>query len=172
MRRTLGVSLGAVAALATVAGPALAAAPRAGSIHKHFTEIEAGRQLSVSGRNFEDTFKVKTSPFGSGTVIRDAGFTGDTFPASGRATATSFYKDGRLTANETLTYGAPLIDGVGPISGTGTCEGGTFKHQGETCTYTIKGSYDLITGQVFMTLSGTYTPMSTTKTTKTTKKGK
>ena len=166
MRRTLGISLGAVATLATVAAPAIAAAPHASLIHRHFTETEAGRQLSVSGDSFEDTFKIKSSPFGSGAAIRDAAFTGDTFPASGRDTATSFYKDGRLTANETLSYGAPLTDGVGAISGTGTCEGGTFKHQGETCTYTIKGSYDLITGQVFMTLSGTYTPKITTQTSK------
>jgi hypothetical protein len=162
MRRTLGVSLGAVAALATVAAPAIAAAPHASSIHKHFTETESGIQLSVSGNRFEDSFKIKASPFGVGTVIRDAAFTGDTFPASGKDTATSYYKDGRLIANETLTYGAPLTDGVGTITGTGTCSGGTFNHQGETCTYTIKGSYDLITSRVYLTLSGTYTPMSTT----------
>jgi hypothetical protein len=162
MRRTLGVSLGAVAALATVAGPALAAAPHAGSIHRPFTETESGIQLSVTGNRFEDSFKIKASPFGAGTVIRDATFTGDTFPVSGKDTATSYYRDGRLIANETLTYGAPLTDGVGSVTGTGTCSGGTFKHQGETCTYTIKGSYDLITGRVYLTLSGTYTPMSAT----------
>jgi hypothetical protein len=166
MRRTLGISLGVVTALVMITGSSSAAAPHASSIHRPFTEIEAGTQLSVAGTRFEDTFKIKASPFGTGAVIRDATFTGDTFPASGKDTATSFYKDGRLIANETLTYGVPLTDGVGPITGTGTCSGGTFNHQGETCTYTIKGSYDLITGHLYLTLSGTYTPMSPTSKTK------
>ncbi len=167
MRRTLVMGIGSLAVALGSAGPALAAAPHAASIHKQFSEREAGVQLSMAGTRFEDTYRIKASPFGEGTTIRDATLTGTSFPASGKDTATSYYKDGRLIANETFTLAPPAIDGVGAITGTGTCSGGTFKHQGETCTYTIRGSYDLITGVRFMTLTGTYTPAATP-----TKKGK
>ena len=172
MRRALRTTAGSVALLTAAAAAAsavtaptmaVAAGTPATSIHRHFTEVEAGVQLSATGTRFEDTYKVKSSPFGEGSVIRDATLTGDTYPVSGKDTATSYYKDGRLTANETVTLGVPNIDGVGPVTGTGTCQGGTFKHQGETCTYTLKGTYDLITGQMFLTLTGTYTPAASSK---------
>ena len=124
-------------------------------------ETESGTELSVSGARTEYLFRVKTGPFGGGTTIRDSELTGDTFPASGKDTAKAFYKDGRLEANETIMLGVPRTDGDGTVTGTGTCTGGTFKHQGETCTYAIKGSYDLVTGQMFLTLTGSYTPATT-----------
>lgn len=164
MRGKLVTAMGGIALLAgavtpaVAAGPRPAAVPRAKSIHRHFTELEAGVQLSATANRFEDTFRIKSSPFGAGTTIRDATLAGDTFPASGKDTATSYYGDGRLIANETFTLGTPHVDGRGPITGTGTCRSGTFKHQRETCTYTMRGSYDLVTGVTFMTLRGTYTP--------------
>ena len=164
MRRALGVSVTAIAALAAAAGSAgaaSAASPHASGA-RHFAETEAGIRLSATGNRFEDTFKIKSGTFGYGSAIRDVTLTGDKFPASGKASTVSWYRDGRLTTNETIALGAPLTDGVGAITGTGTCQSGTFKHQGETCTYTIKGTYDLTTGRVFMTLSGTYTPASPT----------
>ena len=164
----MAVAAGSVVALAAAgaAGPVLAAASPPAAGEKHFVETESGTELSVTGNRFEYVFRVKTGPFGGGTTIRDGELTGDTFPASGKNTAKAFYKDGRLEANETVTLGAPLTDGVGTVTGTGTCTGGTFKHQGETCTYTIKGSYDLITGRMYLTLAGTYTPSSTSSTKK------
>ena len=161
-RKVMAMAAGGIAALAAAgAGPALAAGAHATAGETHFVETESGTGLSVSGSRFEDLFRVKTGPFKSGTVVRNGFLTGDTFPASGKDTATSYYLDGRLIANETITLGAPLTDGVGTIAGTGTCASGTYKHQGETCTYTIKGSYDLLTNRMYMTLSGTYTPSST-----------
>ena len=150
-----------IAALAATGGSALAATPHASSGVKNFTETEAGTQLSTDGLRFEDAFKIKGGTFGYGTAIRDGAFTGDTFPASAKDTAGSFYRDGRLSTNETLSYAPPRVNGVGSITGTGTCIGGTEAHQGETCTYKIKGNYDLITGRVYLTLSGTYTLSST-----------
>ena len=162
------MTVGSAALALATAAPAVAASrshasPRAPSIPRHFTETEAGTRLSTSGARYEDTYRIKTSPFGEGTTIRDATLTGTSFPASGKDTATSYYKDGRLVANETITLGAPHTNGVGPITGTGTCSGGTFKHQRETCTYTIRGSYDLVTGRTFVTLRGTYTPAASAK---------
>ena len=165
-RRVMAVAAGGVAALA-VAGaavPALAAGSHAAAGERHFVEIEAGTELSTTGNRFEYVFRVKSGPFRGGATIRDGALTGDTFPASGKDTATALYLDGRLVANETIMLGAPLTDGVGAVTGTGTCTGGTFKHQGETCTYTIKGSYDLVTGREYLTLRGTYTPSSTAST--------
>ena len=157
------MGIGSLAVLFGAAGPALAAGPGGASIHRPFSEREAGVRLSTAGTRYEDTYRIKASPFGEGTTIRDATLTGTAFPASGKDTAISYYKDGRLVANETFTLGAPNVDGVGPISGTGTCSGGTFKHQGETCTYTIKGTYDLVTGVTFTKLTGTYTPAASSK---------
>ncbi len=167
-RRVMAVAAGGVAALAVAgaAGPALAAGSHASTRVHHFVETEAGTELSASGNRFEYLFRVKTGPFGGGTTIRDGALNGDTFPASGKDTAIALYLDGRLGANETIMLGAPLTDGVGAVTGTGTCTGGTFKHQGETCTYTMKGSYDLVTGRMYLTLRGTYTPSSTASTKK------
>jgi hypothetical protein len=173
MRRTV-VAIGSAVALAAGAVPALAAGgakppakPKPKPTHKApvpkgFESIQTGTRLSTSDDRFEDTYKVKQSPFGEGTVIRDAVLTTSAFPASGTDTAKTYDRGGRTFAKETFTLGTPNVDGVGPITGNGTCRSGTGSHKGETCTYTIKGTYDLITGTTSMTLTGTYT-LHTTK---------
>jgi hypothetical protein len=168
MRRTV-VAIGSAVALAAAAAPALAAGGKPPAKPKHnapvprgFDSIQTGTRLSTSGDRFEDTYKVKQSPFGEGTVIRDAVLTAAAFPANGTDTARTYDRGGRTIAKETFTLGTPDVDGVGPITGNGTCRSGTGTHEGETCTYTIKGTYDLITGITSMTLTGTYT-LHTTK---------
>jgi hypothetical protein len=175
MRRTAMAVGGAMALAAVGAGPALAAGSHGDAkkkqpakhkpapVPKGFTSVQTGVRLSTSGNAFEDTYKVKQSPFGEGTVIRDANFAASTFPASGSDTAKTYDRGGRTFAHETFTLGTPNVDGIGPISGKGTCTSGTGTHHGETCTYTIKGTYDLITGITSMTLTGTYTLHSTTR---------
>lgn len=160
MRKTLFAAM-AGASLMGAAAPALAAK---GPGPRHFTEKEAGMRLSSAGNRFENLYRIKRSPFGAGATIRDASLTGDTFPISGKDNAIAYYKDGRLTATETFTLGTPHANGVEPIKGTGTCSGGTFKHQGETCTYTLHGTYSLVTGKTFLTLAGTYTPSAHART--------
>ena len=54
--------------------------------------------------------------------------------------------------------GVPNVYGVGSVTGTGTCQSGTETHTGETCTYTIAGNYEMLTGTMHLTLTGTYTP--------------
>ncbi len=165
MRRTTGIAVAAAAAMAVGGGTATAAgahaAAHAKSGEQTFTATEAGTQLSTTGLRFEDTFKIKGGSFGYGSAIRDFVLTGTKFPVSGKDAAVSWFRDGRLTSAETVTLGVPSFDGVGAVSGTGTCVSGTYKHQGETCTYKIAGSYDLITGRMFLTLHGTDTPSST-----------
>jgi hypothetical protein len=166
MRRTV-VAIGSAVALVAGAAPALAsgagktpAKPKPthkAPVPKAFESVQTGTRLSTSGDRFEDTYKVKQSPFGEGTVIRDSVLTAATFPASGADTAKTYDRGGRTFAKETFTLGTPNVDGVGPITGNGTCQSGTGSHKGETCTYTIKGEYDLITGTTSMTLQGTYT---------------
>jgi hypothetical protein len=164
MRRTV-VAIGSALALAVGAPGALAAGKKPAKpkptqkapVPKGFVSVETGTRLSTTGDRFEDTYKVKQSPFGEGTVIRDAVLTTAAFPASGADTAKTYDRGGRTIAKETFTLGTPDVDGIGPITGNGTCQSGTGTHQGETCTYTIKGTYDLISGITSMTLTGTYT---------------
>ena len=155
MRRSLVLSLSAIGSAAALALPvAASAAPTTRS----FTEVEAGTRLSTNGNKYEDVYKVKSSPDGLGTVIRDSVLTGDTFPASGTDHAITNFADGRLQATESFTLGVPHVDGVGTITGTGTCTKGSLVHRLETCNYKFAGTYDLLTGFTQITLKGTETP--------------
>jgi hypothetical protein len=155
MRRAFVVSLSMVGSAVALALPAAAsAAPTT----KSFTQVEAGTRLSTNGNKYEDVYKVKSSPDGLGTVIRDSVLTGDTFPASGTDRAITDFADGRLQATESFTLGVPHVDGIGTISGTGTCVKGSLVHRLETCKYTFVGTYDLVTGFTQITLKGTETP--------------
>lgn len=155
MRRSLVLSLSAIGSAAALALPvAASAAPTTRS----FTEVEAGTRLSTNGNKYEDVYKVKSSPDGLGTVIRDSILTGDTFPASGTDHAITNFADGRLQATESFTLGVPHVDGVGTITGTGTCTKGSLVHRLETCNYKFAGTYDLLTGFTQITLKGTETP--------------
>jgi hypothetical protein len=155
MRRALVVSLSTVGSAVVLALPAAAAAA---PTTKNFTEVEAGTRLSTNGNKYEDVYKVKRSPDGLGTVIRDSVLTGDTFPATGTDLAITDYADGRLQAKESFTLGVPHVDGVGTIAGTGTCIRGSLVHRLETCNYKFAGTYDLLTGLTQITLKGTETP--------------
>lgn len=166
MRRATLAGLSTTAALLIGgAAPALAAkSPPSGSGKKHahhhkrpFVAIEVGNRLSTTGPRFEDIYRVKKSPFGEGSVVRDAVLSGTAFPASGTATAKTYDRGGRTFARETFALGPPNTDGRGAITGNGTCRSGTGTHFGETCTYTLKGTYDLISGITRLTLTGTYT---------------
>jgi hypothetical protein len=125
----------------------------------HFITVEDGSRLSTTGNRFEDVFRIKRSPFGEGAVIRDAVLAGTSFPVSGADTSTTYDHGGRTVAHESFTLGTPNANGYGTITGKGICErkAGTGLHLDESCTYTFKGSYDLVTGQVNMALTGTYT---------------
>ena len=165
MRTAMLAGLATGAALFAGAAPALAenssrARAKPKPVHHHkrpFVAIEVGNRLSTTGPRYEDLYRVLKSPFGEGSVVRDSTLTGTTFPASGTDIAKTFDRGGRTFAHETFALGTPNTDGLGPITGNGTCRSGTGTHFGETCTYTMKGTYDLITGITRLTLTGTYT---------------
>jgi len=156
MRRTVRVPLSAIGLAA--AAFALPAAAQGAPTTKKFTEVESGARLSTHGNRYEDVYKIKRSPDGLGTVIRDSVLTGDTFPASGTAQAISYFENGRLRSTESFTLGVPRADGVGAITGTGKCTKGSKAHRLETCNYKFAGTYDLRTGITQITLKGTETP--------------
>jgi hypothetical protein len=80
--------------------------------------------LSSTALRFEDVYRIKRSPDGIGAAVRDGSLAGTVFPVNGRDRVISSFKDGRLIATETFTLGTPRLDGVGTISGHGTCAGG------------------------------------------------
>ena len=49
----------------------LPAAAYGGPHNQNFTEVESGTRLSTNGNKYEDVYKVKSSPDGLGTAIRD-----------------------------------------------------------------------------------------------------
>jgi hypothetical protein len=166
MRRRSVTALGVIALVLTMTVPALAAKPRASGTSRPFTEVEAGVRLSSTDSRYEDTYRIKRSPDGEGTTVRDAVLHATTFPASGTDKATSYYRNGRLNATETFTLSPPRTNGVGAITGKGKCTGGTEIHQQETCNYTFKGTYDLKTDVTHITLTGTETPAAGVKPTR------
>jgi hypothetical protein len=162
------VTGGLIAALvcATVASAATTASVkkkhRPAPKEHHFITVQDGSRLSTTGNRFEDVFRIKRSPSGEGAVIRDAVVSSTSFPVTGTDTAVTYDHGGRTVARESFTLGTPNATGYGPITGKGTCKrrAGTGLHLDESCTYTFKGDYDLITGQVNMALTGTYTMSS------------
>ena len=66
-----------------------------------------------------------------GTVIRDSVLTGDRSRHRHRPRDHDF-ADGRLQAKESFTLGLPHVNGIGTITGTGTCIKGSLVHRLET----------------------------------------
>jgi hypothetical protein len=166
--RTTPLIIGGSALLLAAGAAALPAAAGAAAPAKHtFQIVEVGARLSADQLRFEDSFRVKKSPWGEGSLIRDGALTSTTFPSNGTATSKFFFRNGRLFTKETYTMAAPDVYGIAPITGQGTCSSGTESHLGQTCTYTIKGSFDMFTRVTNLTLTGTYTNAAPKKTTTT-----
>lgn len=156
MRRAsfIGVALAAAAGLVVPA-----AAPAAGKApHKRsFTAVAVGAQLSTNGNRFETVYRVIRSPDGGGAGMQDGVLLGTTYPVTGNDAMKLFYADGVQRMSDTFTRGAPHTDGVGDITGKGTCTTGSGLHKDEKCTYTITGTYDLNTGVTKLRFAGTFT---------------
>ena len=156
MRRAsiIGLTVTAVAALG-VSGVAAAAGK---APHKRsFTAVAVGAQISASGNRFETVYRVIRSPDGGGAGIQDGVLLGSTYPVTGNDAMKVFYADGVQRMSDTFTRSAPHTDGIGAITGKGTCTTGSGIHDGEKCTYTITGTYDLNTGVTKLRFAGTFT---------------
>jgi hypothetical protein len=155
MRRTSIIGVAVTAAVAVgVSGAAAAGKPR----HKRsFTAVAVGAQISANGNRFETVYRVIRSPDGGGAGMQDGVLLGSTYPVTGNDAMKLFYADGVQRTSDTFTRGTPRTDGIGEISGKGTCTTGSGLHRGEKCTYTITGSYDLNTGVTKLRFAGTFT---------------
>lgn len=147
----------AMAAAAGLGGSAVASGAGKPPHKRAFTAVVVGARISASGNRFENIYRVKRSPDGGGAAIQDGVLLGSTYPVAGNDTMKLFYADGVQHTSDTFTLAAPHIDGLGAITGKGTCTTGSAMHQGETCTYTFTGTYDLNTGVTMLHLSGTFT---------------
>jgi hypothetical protein len=162
MRRASIIGVAAtVAAVVTVAaglGVSGAAAAAGKPRHKRsFTAVAVGAQISAIGNRFETVYRVIRSPDGGGAGRQDGVLLGSTYPVTGNDMMTLFYADGVQRTSDTFTRAAPRTDGIGEISGKGTCTTGSGLHKGEKCTYTITGTYDLNTGVTKLRFAGTFT---------------
>jgi hypothetical protein len=119
--------------------------------------VAVGAQISANGNRFETVYRVIRSPDGGGAGMQDGVLLGATYPVTGTDTMQLFYADGVQRMSDAFTRGAPHTDGVGDITGKGTCTTGSGLHKGEKCTYTITGTYDLNTGVTKLHLAGTFT---------------
>jgi hypothetical protein len=146
----LGLGLG-------VSWPAAAATPKGKRTERSFTEALVGAQISTTGARFENVWRVKRSPDLGGAMIQDGELHGSTYPVIGTDTTISFFRNGDRTTRDTFTMNAPDINGIGTITGKGICTNGTNFHKFETCTYTLKGTFDVFTHVSQITLTGTDT---------------
>jgi hypothetical protein len=157
MRRAFAATAGIVGLIVATGFSAYAVAAPGAPTKRPFSEINVGATISVNGGRFESVYRVKRSPDGGGAAIEDGTVAGTTFPAGGVDTVKTYFADGVRLTKETFTLGPPHTDGIGTITGSGKCLGGTGVHQGEKCTYTFAGTYDLTTTVVKVTLTGTDT---------------
>ena len=156
---TVAIAAAATAVVATGAGTAAAAGKPARS--KAFSTIAVGAMISTTGSRFEKVYRVKRSPDGEGGAIQDGALDGGTFPVAGHDTMELFFKNGLQMTADTFTLGAPGVDGIGPVTGSGKCTTGTGTHQGERCSYKITGTYNLDTSVTTLRLTGTFTRAAT-----------
>jgi hypothetical protein len=150
-------SIISVTAAACLGLPAVASAVGAPAHKRAFTAVAVGAQISANGNRFENVYRVKRSPDGGGAGIQDGVLLGSAYPATVTDTMKFFYVNGTQRTSDVLTLQPPHTDGIGVITGKGTCTTGTGMHQGEKCTYAVSGTYDLQTGVTMLHFAGTYT---------------
>jgi hypothetical protein len=147
----------AVAVGAGVSGPTAAGAAGTPRHKRSFTAVAVGAQISANGNRFETVYRVIRSPDGGGAGMQDGVLLGSTYPVTGTDTMKLFYADGVQRTSDSFTREAPHTDGIGEITGKGTCTTGSGLHEGEQCTYSITGTYDLNTGVTKLRFAGTFT---------------
>jgi hypothetical protein len=156
MRRSL-IAAATTAGLVLAPGVSASAAAGNGPRTRSFSTIAVGAMISTSGDRFEKVFRIKRSPDGGGGAIQDGVLDGATFPVGGHDTMDLFFRDGLQTATDAFRFGVPGVDGIGAVTGTGRCTGGTGAHKGERCSYKITGTYDIQTTVTKLRLAGTFT---------------
>jgi hypothetical protein len=152
--------IAAVATIGMAVAPVVCGGASAATKAPHkrsFSTIAVGALISTAGNRFENVYRIKRSPDGPGAAIQDGVLLGTTYPAAGHDAVKTFYANGMQRTVDTFSFGPPHTDGIGAVTGSGKCAGGTGVHQKETCTYTILGTYDLQTGITSLRFAGTFT---------------
>ena len=140
------IALGAVAA-----SQALAASV------KHQKVVTVGIVLSRSGNSAVSLYKVHSSLYGNGAAVQKSKLQNSTFPIHGTDTVTTYYSSGASTTADKFSIGTLDANGVGKITGTGKCTGGTGIHRHQHCSYKISGTYNSKTSVAHVTALGTVT---------------
>jgi hypothetical protein len=136
-----------------LAGQALAGRPRT----RHQTVVSIGAVLSRNGSTAVSAYKITSSLYGHGAGVQVAKITGTTFPLTGTDTVTAYYTDGAAVTKDKFTLDALNANGVGIVSGTGKCAGGTGIHKHEICSYKLSGTFNSKTMVSQVTAKGTDT---------------
>ena len=111
----------------------------------------------MQGASFESVYKVVSPRSGTGAAIQDGTFTTTTFPLTGKDRVTNYFADGVSKTTNTFEVSAPDASGIGTITGSGKCVGGTGVHKHEHCAYTFTGTFDYKTTLTKLTSIGTVT---------------
>jgi hypothetical protein len=104
--------------------------------------LSTGLVLSRHGNNIVGVYETHSSLFGNGASVQKAKLRNSTFPLHGVATTTSYYGDGAAVTKSKFTIGTPNKAGIGAITGSGKCTGGTGIHKHERCKFKLKGTYN------------------------------
>jgi hypothetical protein len=161
-RRAVRVAGVAAAVLVMTAGAAAAANRGTGTAlaaQKHtsrsvtFTETDTGAQISQNGSMSVSVSAYTNSLDGDGAAVFTTTLNGN----SGTDTVIAYQANGVGRFKDTFTVGAPDANGVVPITGSGTCTGGTGVHRHEKCSYTYTGTDDPKTTVFHVKTTGTST---------------
>lgn len=150
-KRVVGVAgiLGLVAA----AGLSSAAMAARKPTTRAFTRTFQGANIAPN----ESAEKVTDSLTGSGAAVVTISVHANTTPLTQTATSTIYFANGVVRAIDTTTPTAPNSAGIGTLSGSGKCVGGTGIHRHEKCRFTVTGTYNAKTGTDSVKWTGTVT---------------
>ena len=155
MRRALVAAVGTIALVIVAGFSAYAAAATKGPKSRAYSETVTGAQLSVTGTSFENVFKTTGHLDGTGAGIQVGSVTGTTFPLTGTATDTSYFRDGVSKTKIAFTLSAPDANGTETLTGSGKCIGGTRVHKKEKCKFTFSGTASMQTNVFTVKVTGT-----------------
>jgi hypothetical protein len=138
-----------LAALAALAIPAFAASSGRPHKHMHFTEHITGAAISTT----QSVFKVHDSVAGNGAGTQIV--TLNSTATGGTDQEKTYYGDATATSHGTFTLGAPNVQGVATLTGSGHDTSGTGKLKRRQSSYTYTGTYNVKTTVYSVTLKGT-----------------
>jgi hypothetical protein len=127
------------------------------STQRAFTENVTGAHIGTTGHSFENAYKVTGPLDGAGAGVEEGSITATTPSISGASTLTDYFADGAQKLKETFTLGAPNVNSISTLTGSGKCVGGTGVHKTQKCTYTFTGTDNEKTTVYTFKVTGTYT---------------